>query len=220
MQSGVVLDMLFILLAGLCGGFASSAPLGAINLWISDATLRHREDRLSWFIVGVILMDTIHASLAAWGYHAFLQDGPVGRWLSIAGGAFLIVIGSLSFLKRNAARQREAEAQGKGPEPKRRKVNDFILGAFMCGANPAFLMFWVFAVGLIEKHVGIPVNSTGLALFLGGIAFGDGLWFLLLIRLVRKGREAFKPRVLASVRATIAMAFVVVGTIAIYHGFH
>lgn len=212
-----MLSLILVALAGLAGGFCSSAPLGAINLWVTDATLSHREDRLSPFLIGIIAMDVVHASVATWGYHAFLAEGPVERWLGVLGGAILIAMGCMGFLRRKETR--EADAKAKGQPVKSNRVQDFLLGAVMCGANPAFLMFWIFAVNLIEAHVGIPVTSLGLALFLGGIALGDGLWFLLLIRVARKGREMFHPAVLANVRGAIAMIFVVIGTVAIYKSF-
>jgi threonine/homoserine/homoserine lactone efflux protein len=212
-----VLGLFLVSLAGLTGGFCSSAPIGAINLWVTDTTLSRREERLSAYLIGVITADVLHATLAAWGYHAYLVEGPIERWLGVLGGGILIALGCMGYLKRNEARERQVKALG--APVKTNKVQDFLLGAVMCGANPAFLMFWVFAINLIEKHVGIPVTSLGLALFLGGIAFGDGLWFLLLIRVARKGREKFKPHILAHVRGAIAMVFVVIGSIAIYKSF-
>lgn len=212
-----MLSLLLVALAGIAGGFCSSAPIGAINLWVTDATLSHREHRLSPYLIGVITADVLHATVAAWGYHVFLVEGPIGRWLGVLGGAVLVALGCMGFLKRNEAR--EAEAKASGVEVRSNRVQDFLLGAVMCGANPAFLMFWVFAINLIERHVGIPVTRLGLALFLGGIALGDGLWFNLLIHLVRKGRDKFKPAVLAHVRGAIAMVFVVIGSIAIFKSF-
>jgi threonine/homoserine/homoserine lactone efflux protein len=212
-----LLEPVIILLAALAGGFCSSAPLGAINLWVTDALLAHREARLRFFLSGVIAMDCVHASFAAWGYHAFFDEGAVARWLSVLGGAFLIVLGSLSLLNRAKARH-DPPVDPRGPG--RRPLNDVLLGSFMCGANPAFLMFWVFAIDQVERHAHTQdILGWRLGVFLLGVAVGDSLWFLCLLNLVRKGREAVKPRVLASVRATIAMAFVLVGTIAVYRGF-
>lgn len=212
MQQNIV-EPLTILIAALIGGFCSSAPLGAINLWVSDKILASRETRLRWFLTGVIAMDCVHASLAAWGYHAFFDEGPVARWLSVLGGAFLIVLGSLSLLKKV-----KAQAFTKDSARFRKPVQDLALGAFMCGANPAFLMFWVFAIDQVERHTGQDILGWRLGLFLAGVAAGDGLWFQVLMAVVRRGRDAVKPRILQSVRATIAAAFVLAGGLAIYHG--
>lgn len=215
-----LLGLFLVTAAGIAGGFCSSAPIGAINLWVTERTLDRKEDRLSWYLFGVIAADAAYAALAAWGYHTFLEDGPVERWLGMAGGGILIAMGCMGFLKRKQSRAKDSAASDAKADAPAKRLSDFLLGAFMCGANPGFLMFWVFAINLIESHVGIPVTSLGLGLFLGGIAFGDGLWFLLLIRLAKKGRETWKPHVLANVRGAIAMVFVALGSIAIYKSFH
>ncbi len=203
-----------ILAAALIGGFCSSAPLGAINLWITDRILANRQVKLGWFLLGVIGMDCVHASLAAWGYHAFMDEGAVARWLTVLGGAFLVVLGSLSLLKKAQKQHHSPIANGS-----RRPAQDLLLGAFMCGANPAFLMFWVFTINQVERQTSLEILGWRLGVFLIGVAFGDALWFRVLFHLVRKGHDRFRPRVLASVRTTIAAAFVLVGTLAIYHGF-
>ena len=207
------MEPLLILAAACISGFCSSAPLGAINLWVTDRVLERRQLGLAWFLFGVIAMDCVHASLAAWGYHAFVDEGPVARWLSVAGGAFLIVLGSLSLLKRARA------ATSTPATTVRRPLSNFLLGVFMCGANPAFLVFWVFAINQVEHHLQTIILDWRLGIFLLGVAAGDAAWFRVLLHLVRKGRDSVRPRVLASVRMTIAEAFVLVGTAAVYHGF-
>lgn len=219
-----IMEPIAILIAAMIGGFCSSAPLGAINLYVTDRMLARRDQTLRYFLAGVIAMDCMHASMAAWGYHAFFNAGPVGRWLSIGGGAFMVVLGTLGLRKRalHARGAQDCAEVGTGGAKTvlpRRPINDYLLGTFMCGANPAFLMFWVFAIDQVEGQLDTDILGWRLLLFIIGVAAGDTLWFLVLLGLVRRGREAVKPRVLASVRATIAAAFVLVGGVAIYHGF-
>ena len=213
MQHGV-LEPFIILGCAVVGGFCSSAPLGAINLWITDRILAHRESKLTWFLIGVIGMDCVHASLAAWGYHTFLAEGVVARWLTVLGGAFLVILGALSLLKR--ARQRRNPTLDAGL---RRPLQDLLLGAFMCGANPAFLVFWVFVINLVERQTGFDILGWRLAILLAGIVAGDALWFRVFFKLVCKGHDHIRPRLLAMMRTTIAAAFVGCGTLAMYHGF-
>ena len=213
MQHGM-LEPFIILGSAVVGGFCSSAPLGAINLWITDRILAHREVKLTWFLIGVIGMDCVHASLAAWGYHAFVAEGVVARWLTVLGGAFLVILGALSLLKR--VQQRHSPTLDAGV---RRPLRDLLLGVFMCGANPAFLMFWVFVINLVERQTSVDILGWRLAILLAGIVAGDALWFRLLFKLVCKGHDHMRPRILAMVRTTIATAFVLVGTLAMYHGF-
>ena len=200
-------------------GFCSSAPLGAINLWVTDRVLGRKEVALTAYLMGVIGADGAHALIAAWGYHAFFDEGPVARWLSIFGGLFLVILGGIG-LKQRTRRVLTVttEIVNDVPTVTGGPLSDFLLGAFMCGANPGFLAFWVFAINQIERQTGIAVTGWQLLPFLLGIAFGDSVWFWLLLRLVRRGLDSVQPRFLASLRLGIAAAFVLVGTFAVYHG--
>lgn len=210
------LTLLLIALAGMAGGFCSSAPLGAINLWITDAVLDREERHLRWFIIGVVLADMTHAALASWGYHTYLQESGFAAGLGILGGAFLVVLGALGLARRKAPAEGSADKRVRASH---RPVQGFLLGAFMCGANPAFLVFWVFAITLVERHLNVLVSGLALAWFLAGLALGDTTWFLLLLAVVRRGREAVTPKALAPVRVAIATVFLVIGSVAIYKGF-
>ena len=92
---------LIYMFAGVIGGFCSSAPIGPINLWVADATLKNKDSELPVFLAGVIFCDMTYAGLASWGYYKWLEDGPLYSVFSISGGAFLIVLGILGFLQKN-----------------------------------------------------------------------------------------------------------------------
>jgi len=203
-----------MLLAGLLGGLLSSAPLGVINLWITDKALAGTSRGLWWFIAGVVCADMAYAGVAAWGYHTFLQGSQAWPILEIVGGLLLVGLGVLNLRKKTEKPKREAML---GLTPWR----DFAFGAFMCGSNPAFLMFWVFLVGEVETRLGLFPDELGTALFVVGTGVGDLLWFRLLLWLVNRGkRTAMAPRILAPARLVIACVFVVAGSVALYKGVH
>jgi threonine/homoserine/homoserine lactone efflux protein len=214
MPSAAVGAIMLTSLATLAG-FCSSAPLGAINLWVTDRVLERRQVALTAYLIGVIGADGAHALIAAWGYHAFFDEGPVARWLSILGGLFLVILGGLG-LKHRVRHLPVVPTDGQAVTG--RPLSEFLLGVFMCGANPGFLAFWVFAINQIERQTGIAVTGWQLMPFLLGIAIGDSVWFWLLLRLVRRGLDTVQPRFLSSLRLGIAAAFVLVGTFAVYHG--
>jgi threonine/homoserine/homoserine lactone efflux protein len=200
-----------LLLCGILGGFCSSAPLGVINLWVTDVTLRRQERSLPAFLAGVILMDVGYAAIAFWGYHAFLQEGLRGALLGILGGLFLVALGILSMRGREpGGASFGANAVGRSP------WRDFPIGLFMVASNPAFLMFWVFVIKAVEDRLGHLISLDGEVFFLVGIVLGDLVWFALLIGLVRRGRSAFQPQLVMRIRFGIACAFIAFGAWAIY----
>lgn len=94
-----MLETISATLAGAALGFASSTPLGVINLWVADATLARTERRLFWFLAGVIACDALFAALAVWGYQALLDDQSITAWLELGGGLFLVFLGLRSAIK-------------------------------------------------------------------------------------------------------------------------
>lgn len=210
------LSVLLLLAAcGAVGGFLSSTPLGVINLWVVNSAIGHVEKALRWFIAGVIVTDICYAGVAAWGYHQFLQEGNVGRWLEFTGGAFLIILGLANLRKVAASKGPVTDKAPTGKTP----LRDFMLGVFMCGSNPAFLMFWVYAIKKVEEHFHLTLTDQTIIAFLGGIAVGDALWFKLITSVVRRGRSKVNTRALRFVSSGIAVAFVSFGVLAVAKGF-
>lgn len=212
--------LLVLTAAGACGGFISSTPLGVINLWIVHSSIERRRESVRWFVSGVISADVAYAAIAAWGYHVFVQDGPVGRSLELVGGTFLVVLGVLNlrqaWTKRTPSSEAEAVRGNAANAPRIRKPGqDFALGAFMCGSNPVFLMFWVYVIKQVEDHLAITLSKAAIIAFLCGIALGDSLWFRLLTFVVSRSRTAVRPRVLRYVSSGIAVAFVGFGLVAL-----
>jgi threonine/homoserine/homoserine lactone efflux protein len=214
---GTELSILLLLAAcGAVGGFLSSTPLGVINLWVVNSAIDDGEKALKWFVVGVIAADVSYAGVAAWGYHQFLQEGNLGRWLELMGGAFLVILGVANLRKVAASNGKKVEDK---PPTGKTPFKDFTLGAFMCGSNPAFLMFWVYAIKKVEEHFHVTLTDQSIIAFLGGIGLGDALWFKLITSVVRRGRAKVNTRALRFVSSGIAVAFVSFGLFALAKGF-
>ncbi len=208
--------LLLLASCGAIGGFLSSTPLGVINLWVVNSAIDDADKVLKWFIIGVIAADVSYAAVAAWGYHQFLQEGNLGRWLEFAGGAFLIILGLANLRKVAASTDKTVENK---PPTGKKPFRDFTLGVFMCGSNPAFLMFWVYAIKKVEEHFHITLTDQSICAFLAGIGLGDALWFKLITKVVRRGRSRVNTRALRYLSSGIAVAFVSFGILAVAKGF-
>jgi threonine/homoserine/homoserine lactone efflux protein len=207
-----------MLLAGVAAGFVSSAPPGAINLWLARCTLERRERTLVPFVAGVVAADTVIAALAAWGYHAASEAtrGALGRWLEIGGGGVVAALGI------GALRASRRPLPGAGAPPSSdgptRPWRSAALGAAMCLSNPAFLMFWAFALQLVASLAPAPPSLWATTAFVAGASAGDTLWFAVLVAVLRRGRDAVAPQLLGRLRVALAVAFVLAGVLAVAKG--
>jgi L-lysine exporter family protein LysE/ArgO len=198
---------LALLAIGATCGFCSSAPLGPINIWIADQTLANKRNKLSWFLSGVIAADIIFASIAAWGYYEFFQNGVVKTWLPLIGGSFLILLG-LSGFRKTKTTQLETNVVFLH---KNRSLTSFSLGAFLCGSNPAFLLFWIFVFNQVDLRLSANPDTFQLLIFLIGVALGDLIWFRIFIHLISKGMNLLKPKIILYIRFTISAMFFAFG---------
>lgn len=204
---------LLCLLAGMIGGLLSSAPIGPINLWVADATLRSQHRTLAAFLTGVILSDLGYAALATWGHHALVQDAGLAGLLSLLTGGVLIVVGAI-MIRRAGAEQRPLSSRPVAFTPARH----FLLGIIMMGSNPAFLLFWVFVADFIALQIGGPIRSGLLIPFLAGVIIGDALWFAFLTDVVGSGSLLLRAAARRRLEGVLAMAFMAAGIYSIARG--
>lgn len=204
-----------LFLVGLICGFCSSSPLGPINLWVVDSTLDKKSSRdRRWFITGVVTTDICLAAIAFWGYFVLFHGGKASLLLGVLGGCFLVIVGAAGIIRQHGLLwQKRAAVSRKPSDP----FKNLIFGVFMCGSNPAFLMFWVFVANIIGGKINGSPTAMSSMLYLLGIGIGDVAWFSLLIALANKGIEIMNPRLIKLLRLAISGAFIVFGAIAMAH---
>lgn len=207
--------MVLLFFIGIICGFCSSAPLGPINLWLANAVLeKGRNAKFLPYLSGVILSDLIFAGLAAWGFKYASKFENFSLYIALAGGLFLIFLGTMSIfrlLKNDAQDIANGKTTTYKSAPK-----EFVLGMILCISNPAFLLFWTFVMGTLNKFHLSPNTIMTLGVFLFGIAAGDYLWFRTLIELAHKGKEKLGNQPIFVLRWIIAILFIAVGILAIY----
>jgi len=198
---------ILILMFGLACGFLSSSPPGTINLWIINQTLNHRKESI-WFLLGIVLADCIYAALAVWGYHALIEGTPIETAMLVIGAVCIIGMGAVTLLHKSKDKKIELTLSEK-------PLQQFAMGLLMCGGNPAFLVFWIFAVGVLEEQLSIKIEGLSLLVFVMGIAIGDYIWFVFLINLVKKLRQKITSKYLATINKVVGVTFIVIGSIAL-----
>jgi len=207
-----------LLVSGFISGFCSSAPLGPINLWLINATLSDTKLYKLWFLSGVVVVDMGFAAIALWGYFSLIKGSSITDLWGLIGGGFLIILGIVMFLK-NRTQDNEESSPNQPDLSGANRMKSFITGTFLCGSNPAFLMFWIFVVNYIENKLPLTPSLSATIFFVTGVAFGDFIWFSLLVKITRLGIGKIKFSYLAVIRNCIAAGFVIFGMIALVkHG--
>ena len=194
------------LFTGTIAGFCSSAPLGPINLWIVDTAARQVTSGIKSFLLGVIFVDLLFASIAIWGYSEIFQNSMVSGLFSPIAGSFMVILGFASLWGLIVRPPNQTKKESKRiilSTP----IRNFLTGGTLCGSNPAFLMFWLYTVSLINKWAAPPHPALVNIFFIAGVALGDSLWFGILIKIVRKGLNLAKPSILLFIRYAVACGF-------------
>ncbi|MFK7872560.1 MAG: LysE family translocator [Oligoflexales bacterium] len=205
------MSLVIAVLSGFCGGFCSSAPLGPINLMLAEMIFQKRKrNRILTFLLGVVVTDLLYATAAAWGYAEIFQKSPYLYEIQITCGFFLIALGvfSLISLRKGAAQPKTTQDHHIGTP-----LKDFSTGAFLCGSNPSFVMFWLFAINTISHFFNIQVQGSLLIFFLIGIVLGDLVWFSIMARLAQHGEGSFSEKTLMKIRLGIAISFIAIGSL-------
>ena len=196
-------------------GVLSSTPPGPINLLIADHVLSGRHFSILALLSGIILADAVYAFLAFWGYYTFFQDSSIGNGVIGLGGGFLVFLGTSSLYKV----LKEEKAQVVKTYSVKNKTQEFFKGLMLCGANPTFLVFWVYMASVFSNLGFKELNIVEMILILLGIIIGDSIWFVAYIKLLQLGARKVKTNALKYVRAVIAFILIVLGLVTVSKGF-
>jgi threonine/homoserine/homoserine lactone efflux protein len=193
-------DLLVTFLKGLAIGFAMAVPVGPVGLLCIRRTLNYglRIGLMSGF--GAALADALFALVAAAGLAA-LTDFllAVETELRCAGGAFLVLLGIWTFRKRPQ------------PEGTTRRAHGAVATTFLLTlTNPmtllAFLGFFV--------TFGVSVTGgllLGVAVLVGGVFLGSGLWWSLLCVGIGEVRHRIDDNLLLWINRGSAVAIAAFG---------
>ncbi len=206
-MSLIFLKCIGLLLSGSICGFISSSPPGPINLLIADSVIGVRALHQRAFIIGVILAELFLAAIAFWGYHRFYENPVFQKWAPLVGGILVTGLGVAGFfVKEKRGEEGKEEKRYSG----RKKSGDLLQGLFLCGSNPAFLVFWIYVMSALSYSglaQGIPMKSIYLLM---GIAIGNLAWFILFIHYLKLGVDRLKGT-LPWLRKGISLMLIILG---------
>jgi threonine/homoserine/homoserine lactone efflux protein len=201
-----------LLITGIVFGFISSTPLGPINLLVAENYFESKKIKIKPFLVGVILIDATFAYLAFWGYHKFLSETTLGIGIQIIGAIAVIFLGAIGLIKL----YKKGKPKHNKKHLSKSNTANFLKGAFLCGSNPGFIIYWMWVAGQIKIgfETYLPesqINYFNSSLINIGIILGDIIWFYLFIRLLKVGAKKMKSSLLFYLRLVISLFLVALG---------
>ena len=201
---------MFFFLIGVVSGFASSAPIGPINLWIIETVIQQRLNRIKYFVAGVILVDLLFAGIAIMGYYGIESRVASFSWLELIGGGVILVFGLVNLY--NAYHQQDiGHPKAKEPELFKQTISSFFSGIALCISNPGFLAFWILVITMSHKYDDSPVDFFSAGSFLAGVFIGDALWFKTITSLTIKGIAISSSKIIERARLILAAIFILFG---------
>lgn len=168
-------------------GLAMAAPLGPVNLIVIRTALCHNLKVAFLAGLGAVLADVLIAGIAAYGIqsiaHLILD---YAKFLQIAGGLFLVVLGI-----RTARTHFAPSDLATGPHSAR-----FGLTFSLSVTNPGLVLGYLAIFSSLSATLALGASPFRPAIVLIGIAMGGALWWLLLSFFIGRLKNRFGPSTL------------------------
>ena len=200
--------MASLLIRGFLLGFAIAASPGPIFFLCLRRTFLR-----GWLTgavsgLGVATADGCYAAVAVFGIAAVATAVAGGaRWLALAGGAALVVLGLRSVFER------PAEAAGQGAPTGRGLAWAYASTLGLTITNPATILS--FAALAAALGAGLRGGIAAPAEVVAGVAAGSAAWWCLLAGAGALLRTRVTPRVIRAIGVVSGLAIAVLGAIAI-----
>lgn len=175
---------------GILIGILAILPLGPLGILVIQRTLNHNRKTGFYSAIGVVLSDTIYASLTGFGMALIL--GIIRQhelWFKLAGAVILIVLGIVIFLS-HPERQSAKRLNNTGSPAK------YLGSTFMVALSNPYIMFWhlaIFSGFGIALTIQKPIMA-GFILF--GFITGEMLWWFFVTWIMDKLRNRFSIKFL------------------------
>jgi len=202
-----------LLIRGFAFGFAIAASPGPIFfLCLRRSLLR------GWLTglvsgLGVATADASYAAVAVFGVAAVVTTAlaPAARWLALAGGLALVVIGVRAVVSTPETRNLSTNVSGAGLA----WAYTSILGLTI--TNPATVIS--FAALAAALGAGLSGSWTKPALVVAGVGLGSASWWLILAAVTTALRARVTPAVVRTIGIVSGLAIAGLGAVAVVASF-
>lgn len=196
--------MLLAALLGFVFGFVGSVPVAgpiAVLVFTRGVDGRYREGLFLAF--GAAIAEAAYAFLAFWGFAAFLAEHEFIIPLSRAGAAVILTGLGVVLARRRASPVVEREEAHGG--------SSFFLGFTLTALNPTLIATWAAAITTLFSTGWLDFSVAEGVPFAIASGFGIFGWFALLIAIMRRYRDRFKPQTLNRVVRVMGVFLIGIG---------
>jgi len=194
--------MLIAAIAGFLSGWLASVPIaGPISALVVARGVEGRFRAGGYIALGGGIVEALYAFLAFWGFSTLFADYPIIEPISQGGGAVVLTVLGVVFLRKRDAQSAEEHARRDSA------WGSFALGAWICAINPTLIATWSAFVTMVHGSGVVDLRDSAMALpFAVGCALGITGWFLTLLWIIHRYRERFSAKVLSRVLQVIGVA--------------
>lgn len=179
------------LLVGIFIGFVMCIPIGPINVWVINTHLKKGRPRALAIALGGSIMDVVYFFTILSGLSLIHFSESVTGALKSIGILLILVLGVVEFFSKNAIED----------TPQKRETPKNILAAILLGiiiytSNPT-LIITMTGLGAFVKGLGLFLfDRANIAMVSGGLGLGSFLWFIFLVKMVDRYKQAIKEKYL------------------------
>ena len=173
---------------GFATGFATSVPIGPINIAVMMKGLSNKTGQGMMIGSGSGFMDILYCGAAMFGISTLMTNPTLEMVFRIATFAVFFFFGiRTTFFKVHEAKLKQTDET---PGFKRY----FIVGIILYLSNPSFIAYWITVAGIVHGYHILEASSYNNSLFAVGTGIGTTVWFFTLLELVEKQKMKLDKR--------------------------
>ena len=189
----------------------SMTPTGPIALIVLRRGVRRQNLSALSVASGAALAEAGYALLAYLGISFALSRYPLQTFvLRIIAGTILIVFAMICIFGSHYLQPKAANREYPGAS--------FLLGLSIAGLNPTLFVTWTGAVAAV-RGLGLISDIHAAPVFAIGVVVGPVLWFWILLKVLGRHVESFRPETLVTIEKFLPIALLVLAGIIMAQAF-
>jgi len=201
------------LLAGFVVGFATSVPIGPINIAVMTKGLSNKTGQGLMIGAGSGFMDAIYCGAAMFGISTLMESGRLELPFRIATFVVFLIFGFRTLLFKIHDPATPLPEKGGGFK------RYFLLGVLLYLSNPSFIAYWITVAGVVQGYKILESTIYNNLLFAVGTGIGTTSWFFTLLELVEKQKMKVDRVIIQRITRGFGAVLLIISCVMGYHLF-